>query len=135
MGVDVRDVADAHVLLMESPSVVSGSRFLVVSTDKVYFSDMGRYIKEALPELLDVPITCQPGFLGKLSAVQAELLWSRLQLRNDAVREATGMTFRPLLDTLRDNILSVETICGASKAKETASLAARYGEKPVKSKI
>jgi len=123
--VDVRDVAEAHLRLLESSTVASGSRFLVVSSDKLYFSDAGRYLKEAMPKLQSVALTCQPGVLGKLSAVQAELLWSRFQLRPDAVIGATGMTFRPLLETLRDNVLSVQALC-RDGASDTA---ARYGTK------
>lgn len=123
--VDVRDVAEAHLRLLESSTVASGSRYLVVSSDKLYFSDAGRYIQEALPELTSVAVTCQPGVLGKLSPVQAELLWSRLQLRPDAVIAATGMAFRPLLETLRDNVLSVQAICGDNASDS----AARYGAK------
>lgn len=132
IAVDVRDVAEAHVALLESSSLISGSRFLVVSSDKVYFSDMGRYISAALPELKGVPTTCGPSFLGKMSSVDAELLWSRVQLRNDAVKKATGMTFRPLLDTLRDNVMSVKTLCGE---QATSSGVNAFKAKPGVSKL
>lgn len=119
--VDVRDVADAHLRLLTSSKLPSGERYLLLSGDKLYISDMGRYIKEALPELQNVPVTCKPNSRGKLTPIQCELIWSRVQFRPDKVVRDTGLKLTPLLDTLRDNVLSVRRLCGDKAERVGAS--------------
>lgn len=41
-----------------------------------------------------------------------DLIWMRLQLRNDKVCEATGMVFRSLEESLRDTALSLIDVAG-----------------------
>lgn len=41
-----------------------------------------------------------------------DLIWTRLQLRNDKVRAATGMEFRSLEESLRDTALALIEIAG-----------------------
>ena len=41
-----------------------------------------------------------------------DLVWMRLQLRNDKVCEATGVVFRSLEESLRDTALSLIKIAG-----------------------
>jgi nucleoside-diphosphate-sugar epimerase len=48
MTVDVRDVAMAHVLLMESSTAPSGARYLLDTDDKVFIDDYGAHIAAAL---------------------------------------------------------------------------------------
>ena len=66
--VDVRDVADLHMLALESPNA-AGQRYIAISDEmSVSASDMARYFKEELPanESRRVPGFAVPNFLVKL---------------------------------------------------------------------
>lgn len=52
-----------------------------------------------------------------------DLIWMRLQLRNDKVRDATGMVFRSLDESLRDTAVSLIEIAAIQpRMRSKASL-------------
>ena len=44
--------------------------------------------------------------------LKRDLIWMRLQLRNDKICHATGMVFRSLEESLRDTALSLIEVAG-----------------------
>ena len=50
-----------------------------------------------------------------------DLIWMRLQLRNDKVCKATGMVFRSFEESLRDTALSLIKVAGV-QPRMTSSL-------------
>jgi nucleoside-diphosphate-sugar epimerase len=104
MTVDVRDDALCHVRLLESTEVRNGERYIAWSTDKRNVEDICADISRLLPELgyTAAPvIDSQP---DRIKARESELraIWALTDLRNDRIRAATGVTFRPLDESIRD---------------------------------
>jgi nucleoside-diphosphate-sugar epimerase len=115
MTVDVRDTAEAHVGLLESSKVRNGERYLSVSGDKRNVEDICADIARLLPELnFEVPAITDP-FPERIQAREAELrgVWAQAELRNERVRDATGMSFRSLDESIRD---CVESLIAVAKA-------------------
>jgi nucleoside-diphosphate-sugar epimerase len=110
MTVDVRDVAKAHVLLADSSTVQSGSRFLLVNATKVWPEKIGKHINGLYPafaaatgvQACDDENTLQP-----ISPV-----WDRVQVRSDRVHEEVGISFHSWEDTLKDTIDSLVALGG-----------------------
>lgn len=111
--VDVRDCAEAHVRLAEADGVASGSRFILLSGDKIPIEHIGDRAMVLYPNY-DAATTIAPGrdHNGKKVEGPADPIWLRVQGRNDKIREVTGMNFRKYEDTLRDTIESVVSING-----------------------
>jgi nucleoside-diphosphate-sugar epimerase len=114
MTVDVRDDALCHLRLLESTEVTNGGRFIAWSTDKRNVEDISADIARLLPELgyQAPPVTdAQP---DRIKAREAEFraIWARCDLRNDRIRAATGVKFRPLDDSIRDCVESLIAIAG-----------------------
>jgi nucleoside-diphosphate-sugar epimerase len=110
--VDVRDTAEAHIRLLESVNVENGQRFISWSTETRTVEDICASIDRLLPEL---------GFAGaklidplpeKVQAKEAKFrsIWAGCELRNDRIREALGMEFRPLDVSIRDCVESLLTV-------------------------
>lgn len=110
--VDVRDTAEAHIRLLQSVNVENGQRFIAWSTDTPKVEEVCASIARLLPEL---------GFAGaklidplpeKVRAKEAELraIWAGCELRNDRIREALGMNFRHLDDSIRDCVESLLSV-------------------------
>src|SRR5262249_52486152 len=97
MTVDVRDTALAHIGLLESVSVANGQRFVAASGDKrnveLICADIGRL----LPELGFAGAELVDPFPERIQAREAEMrgVWAVTELRNDRVRAATNLRFRP----------------------------------------
>ena len=114
MTVDVRDDAECHIRLLESVKVRNGERYIAWSTDSIKVEDICASIDRLLPELgHDTPEVTDP-FPERIQAREAELraIWDRVELRNDRIREATGVSFRPFDDSLRDCVESLISIGG-----------------------
>jgi len=109
MTVDVRDCADAHVGLLESVAVVSGERYIACSTEQRPVEDICRSIARLLPELDFTPPPASDDFPDKVRAREAEMraIWAGCEVRNDRIRQATGIRFRPLDDSIRDCVESL----------------------------
>lgn len=110
--VDVRDNAACHIGLLESVSVVNGERYIAWSTETRDVEDVCASIDRLLPELgFDTPeITNQ--YPERHQAREAELrgIWGNAELRNDRIRAATGVEFRPLDVSIRDCVESLLTV-------------------------
>jgi nucleoside-diphosphate-sugar epimerase len=123
MTVDVRDDAACHVGLLESLEVKNGERYIAWSTDARNVEDICADIGRLLPELNhDAPAVTDP-FPDRIKAREAEFraIWAGCDLRNDRIRAVTGVTFRPLDDSIRDCVESLISVAGVKPARKTAS--------------
>jgi bifunctional dihydroflavonol 4-reductase/flavanone 4-reductase len=114
MTVDVRDDAESHVRLLESVHVRNGERYIAWSTDTRDVEDICADIDRLLPELQhETPAVTDP-FPERVQAREKELrsIWAGCELRNDRVKAVTGVTFRPLDDSIRDCVESLIAIAG-----------------------
>jgi nucleoside-diphosphate-sugar epimerase len=67
--VDVRDVADLHVRAMTAPEA-AGERFLAMGEDFRWISEMGEWLREALPDRArKIPQRSLPSVLVRLTAL------------------------------------------------------------------
>ncbi|MFL5296686.1 MAG: NAD-dependent epimerase/dehydratase family protein [Phenylobacterium sp.] len=112
MTVDVRDDAACHIGLLESAEVKNGDRYIAWSTDTRNVEDICADIDRLLPELRhDTPAVTDP-FPERIQAREAEFraVWAKGDLRNDRIRKVTGVSFRPLDDSIRDCVESLIAI-------------------------
>ncbi|MDE0007422.1 MAG: hypothetical protein OXS50_04005, partial [Gammaproteobacteria bacterium] len=112
MTVDVRDDADCHVGLLESVKVKNGERYIAWSTDAIKVEDICASIDRLLPELgHDTPdvIDNHPDHI-KDRETKYRAIWAGVELRNDRMRNVTGVTFRPFDESLRDCVESLLTV-------------------------
>jgi nucleoside-diphosphate-sugar epimerase len=112
MTVDVRDDAACHIALLENLAVRNGERYIAWSTDARNVEDINTDIGRLLPELGHAPgpvVDTQP---DRVKAREAEMraIWAGCDLRNDRIRALTGITFRPLDESLRDCVESLLAI-------------------------
>ena len=128
MTVDVRDCADCHAELLGSTEVRNGERYIAWSTDKRNVEDICADIARLLPELNhDTPPVTDP-FPDRIKAREGEFrrLWALSDLRNNRMRAATGVMFRPLDDSIRDCVESLIAVAGVQvKTKAPAGLEAQ----------
>jgi dihydroflavonol-4-reductase len=125
MTVDVRDDAECHIRLLDSVTVKNGERYIAWSTDARNVEDICADIDRLLPELRhDTPPVTDP-FPDRIKAREAEFraIWAGATLRNDRMRAATGVAFRPLDDSIRDCVESLISIAGV-EVKRRAEAAA-----------
>jgi nucleoside-diphosphate-sugar epimerase len=117
--VDVRDVAEAHIRMLESVNVDNGERFIAWSTETRNVEDVCASIDRLLPEL---------GFAGaelidplpeSIQAREAEFraIWGGCELRNDRIRETLDMDFRPLDVSIRDCVESLLSVAKIEPVK------------------
>jgi len=117
--VDVRDVAEAHIRMLESVNVENGERFIAWSTETRNVEDVCASIDRLLPEL---------GFAGaelidplpeSVQAREAEFraIWGGCELRNDRIRETLDMDFRPLDVSIRDCVESLLSVAKIEPVK------------------
>ena len=114
MTVDVRDDALCHVRLLESTEVKNGARYIAWSTDRRNVEDICADIDRLLPELNhDTPPVTDP-FPDRIKEREAEFrrIWAGCDLRNERMRAATGLVFRPLDDSIRDTVESLLAVAG-----------------------
>jgi nucleoside-diphosphate-sugar epimerase len=99
--VDVRDVADLHVRAMTAPEA-AGERFLAIGEDFRWVSEMGEWLREALPEraskvpkreLPKLLVRLASRFDGSLRQVTPEL-GVRKRATNEKARRVLGWTPR-----------------------------------------
>src|SRR3954463_11649582 len=95
--VDVRDVADLHVRAMTAPEA-AGERFLAIGEDFRWISEMGQWLREALPdrakkipkrELPNVLVRLASRFDGSLRQLTPEL-GVRKRATNEKARRVLG---------------------------------------------
>ena len=112
MPVDVRDDADAHIGLLESPLVKNGERYIAWSTERRNVEEVCADINRLLPEIKhDTPVVTDD-FPEGIRRREAEMraIWAGCILRNDRIRAVTGIEFRPWDDSLRDCVESLLSI-------------------------
>lgn len=109
MTVDVRDDAECHVRLLESSNVKNGERYIAWSTDARNCEDICRDIGRLLPELRHQWTDPVDSFPERIKAREAEFraIWAQADLRNERIRAAAGVSFRPLDDSIRDCVESL----------------------------
>lgn len=112
MTVDVRDDADCHIGLLESVSVRNGERYIACSTERRNVEDVCASIDRLLPELRFAGAKLVDPFPDRIRAREAEMraIWAGTELRNDRIRAATGVGFRPLDESIRDCVESLIAI-------------------------
>jgi len=110
--VDVRDVAEAHIRMLESVNVENGQRFIAWSTETRNVEDVCASIGRLLPELGFAGATLIDPFPEKVQAKEAEFraIWGGCELRNDRIRETLDMEFRPLDVSIRDCVESLLSV-------------------------
>jgi nucleoside-diphosphate-sugar epimerase len=119
MTVDVRDDADCHVGLLESLEVRNGERYIACSTERRNVEDVCASIDRLLPELRHAtPLVTDP-FPERIQAREAEMraIWAQTEMRNERIRAVTGVTFRPLDDSLRDCVESLLAVAGVEVSR------------------
>jgi nucleoside-diphosphate-sugar epimerase len=126
MTVDVRDDADCHVGLLESDLVKNGERYIAWSTDVRPCEDICRDIGRLLPELNHRWTPPVDPFPDNIKAREAEFraVWAHADLRNDRIRAATGVTFRPLDESVRDCVESLIALAGVGVNTKAEAIAA-----------
>jgi nucleoside-diphosphate-sugar epimerase len=112
MTVDVRDDAECHVRLLETGEAPNGARFIAWSTDARNVEDICADIDRLLPELNHATPPITDPFPERIREREAYFrsLWALGDLRNDRMRAATGIQFRPLDDSIRDCVESLLSI-------------------------
>jgi len=112
--VDVRDIAQLHLLAMTVPSA-AGQRFLG-SVDFYWMKDMAKILKQGLGDKArKVPSMSIPDFLVRLFAVfdpvvrtQLFNLGKRRLVSSDKARRELGWTTRPVPETIVDTAKSLQ---------------------------
>jgi nucleoside-diphosphate-sugar epimerase len=111
--VDVRDVALAHVLALESPA--ASNRRFIVSAANLNLAGLGRLIRQANSNL-KAPVYSMPWALAMLSPLfpgtrakmSVSQLWNTLGVRRPfstkRAESELGINFRPIAETVRDGI-------------------------------
>jgi len=112
MTVDVRDCALCHIHLLENDTVMNGERYIAWSTDMRDVEQICRDIDRLLPELNHAWTPAEDSQNERVKAREAEFraIWAKADLRNDRMRAATGIEFRPLDDSIRDCVESLLAI-------------------------
>ena len=112
--VDVRDVAEAHIRMLERDGLENGERFIAWSTETRNVEDVCASIDRLLPELGFAGATLFDPLPEKVKAREAQFraIWNGCELRNDRIKSALGMEFRSLDESIRDCVESLITIGG-----------------------
>lgn len=107
--VDVRDTAEAHVLMLESDELKNGERLIAWSTESREVEDVCKSIDRLLPELSFAGAKKVDPFPEPIKAREAEFraAWAACELRNDRIKSALGMEFRSLDVSIRDCVESL----------------------------
>ena len=111
--VDVRDIAQLHLLAMTTPSA-AGQRFLG-SADFYWMKDIAKILKQGLGDKArKVPSISIPDFFVRLFAVFDPVLRTRLfelgkrrSVFSDKARRELGWTTRPVPETILDTARSL----------------------------
>jgi nucleoside-diphosphate-sugar epimerase len=119
MTVDVRDNAASHALLLGSDRVANGERYIAWSTERRSYEDVVATIDRVLPELHHEPGPIVDPSPDRHKAREEEFrsIWNGLELRNDRIRAAVPITFRPLDESVRDCVESLIAVAGVEVSR------------------
>ncbi len=119
--VDVRDVAEAHIRMLESVHVSNGERFIAWSTETRNVEDVCASIDRLLPELGFAGAELVDPFPEKIQAKEAEFraIWGGCELRNDRIRAVLDMEFRPLDVSIRDCVESLISVAKVAPVRKS----------------
>ena len=114
MTVDVRDDAQCHIGLLESPAVRNGERYIAWSTDTRRMEDICADIDRLLPELAFRVPAVTDSSPQRIKDREAEFrsIWAGCELRNDRIKAVTPVVFRSLDDSIRDCVESLLSVAG-----------------------
>lgn len=114
MTVDVRDDAACHAGLLESEHVANGERYIAWSTERRNYEDVVATIDRVLPELRHDPGPIVDNTPERHKAREAEFrsIWAGCELRNDRIKAAIPIVFRPLDMSIRDCVESLIAVGG-----------------------
>ena len=121
--VDVRDNAACHIALLESADVQNGERYIAWSTETRDVEEVCASIDRLLPELgFDTP-TITNNYPEKVQNREEKFrgIWANAELRNDRIRAATGIEFRPMDVSIRDCVESLLTVGGVQYVQRPGS--------------
>ncbi|HSG91376.1 MAG TPA: NAD-dependent epimerase/dehydratase family protein [Pseudomonadales bacterium] len=123
MTVDVRDDAACHIGLLESVDVRNGERYIAWSTDARRVEDVCASIDRLLPELnfATPAVTDKHPERHKAREAEFRAIWDGVELRNDRIRAVTGLSFRPLDESIRDCVESLVAIAGVPVVTRAAT--------------
>jgi hypothetical protein len=115
------------VRLLESVQVKNGERYLAWSTDARDVETICADIDRLLPELNHATPAVTDDFPDRIRAREAQYraIWAGATLRNDRMRAATGVTFRPLDDSIRDCVESLIAVAGVEVKRRAEAAAAQ----------
>lgn len=109
---DVRDIAENEIRLAESPTVLSGSRFILLSGTLVQPAEIGVRIMSLFPKFqCTLPSEVLP-MEGAKEVVLPSDVWLQFQPRNDKVVAEVGAEFHSFRETLRDMVDSLISVGG-----------------------
>ncbi len=112
--VDVRDVADLHLRAMTRPEA-AGERFLAISGQTVWMSEIASVLRERVPELSRrVPARALPDLVVRVASLVNKPLRQVIgelghmkRVSNDKARAVLGWEPRPLADSIADTATSL----------------------------
>jgi len=121
--VDVRDDAESHIRLLESVLVKNGERYITWSTESFTAEEICARIGRVLPELgfVPAPVVVEYSERSKAREAYYRKVWGGLDLRNDRIRAATGMSYRPFGESLRDCVESLISVAQVRPNTEAAA--------------
>ncbi|HEV2426990.1 MAG TPA: aldehyde reductase, partial [Acidimicrobiales bacterium] len=115
--VDVRDVADLHLRAMDAPEA-AGERFLAISGQPVWMSEVAAVLRERAPELARrVPTRGVPDAIVRLASLVNRPLRQVVgelghikRVSNDKARTLLGWEPRPIADSVVDTATSLASL-------------------------
>ncbi len=122
MTVDVRDDALCHIGLLESVAVKNGERYIAWSTDTRDVEQICADIDRLLPELNHAATPAIDMQNDRVKVREAEFrgIWAKATLRNDRIRAAAGVVFRPLDESIRDCVESLLAVANVPVKRRAA---------------
>ena len=104
----------------------NGERYIACSTERRNVEDVCASIDRLLPELRFAGATVVDTAPDRIRAREAEMraIWAGTELRNDRIRAAAGVSFRPLDESIRDCVESLIAIAQVEPVRRPEPAAA-----------
>jgi len=107
-----------YIRLLENANVHNGERYIACSTERRDVEQVCASINRLLPELNhDAPEVTDP-FPERIQQRERQMraIWAGCEMRNERIRQRTGIEFRPLDESIRDCVESLVSV-GQVKVK------------------